>query len=146
MWGGAGGAFLKFLLNLLHYWVFLLLLFIFCFFGHEACGILAAGLGIEPPPSALEDRVLTTGPPEKFLPFSFDWTNRWTKNHNETAKAFHFTFVPSSAPGSVHNTICSVSRLFPLRLHLVMLQQSLEWKHHHSWFMIKINTICVSIY
>ena len=35
------------------------------FFDLEACGILAAWLGIEPPPPALECEVLTTGPPGK---------------------------------------------------------------------------------
>ena len=36
-----------------------------CFFGHEACGILAPKPGIESAPLALEGEVLTTGPPEK---------------------------------------------------------------------------------
>ena len=39
----------------------------FCFFGCEAHGILAPQLGIKPTPSALEDEVLTTGPPGKSL-------------------------------------------------------------------------------
>ena len=39
----------------------------FCFFGCEACGILAPGPGIEPAPPALEGEVLTTGPPGKSL-------------------------------------------------------------------------------
>ena len=34
-----------------------------CFFGHDACGILAPQPGIEP--LALEGEVLTTGPPGK---------------------------------------------------------------------------------
>ena len=33
----------------------------FCFFGHETCGILAPRPGIEPAPPALESEVLTTG-------------------------------------------------------------------------------------
>ena len=33
----------------------------FCFFGHEACGILVSRLGIEPASPALEGEVLTTG-------------------------------------------------------------------------------------
>ena len=37
----------------------------FLFLGHKACGILGAQPGIKPTPSALEDKVLTTGPPEK---------------------------------------------------------------------------------
>ena len=37
----------------------------FWFFGHEACGTLASQSGIEPEPPALEDEVLTTGPPGK---------------------------------------------------------------------------------
>ena len=42
--------FLKSLLNLLQY----CFCFMFCFFGREACGILAPQPGIEPAPSALE--------------------------------------------------------------------------------------------
>ena len=34
-------------------------------FGREACGVLAPLPGIEPAPSALEGKVLTTGPPGK---------------------------------------------------------------------------------
>ena len=37
----------------------------FWFFGHEACGVLAPQLGIEPAPLALEGKVLTTEPPGK---------------------------------------------------------------------------------
>ena len=51
--------------------------FMFWFFGHETCGILAPWPGIEPTPLALEGKVLTTGPPGKPL----DWTlecGRWT--------------------------------------------------------------------
>ena len=33
--------------------------------GHEACGILASPPGIKPATSALEGKVLTTGPPGK---------------------------------------------------------------------------------
>ena len=49
------------LLNLLQY----CFCFIFWFLGHEACGILAHHPGIKPAPPALEDEVLTTGPPGK---------------------------------------------------------------------------------
>ena len=38
---------------------------VFWFFGHEACGILAPGPGIEPTSPALEGEVLTTGLPGK---------------------------------------------------------------------------------
>ena len=55
------GPFLKSLLNLLQY----CFCFMFWFFGHEACGILAPRPGIEPVPSALEGEVLTTGLPGK---------------------------------------------------------------------------------
>ena len=37
----------------------------FCFFGHEACGILDLQPGIEPAFPALEGEVLTTGLPGK---------------------------------------------------------------------------------
>ena len=36
-------------------------------FGCEACGISASRPGMEPVPPALEDEVLTTGPPGKSL-------------------------------------------------------------------------------
>ena len=39
----------------------------FWFFGHQACGILAPWPGIKLTPFALEDKVLTTGPPGKSL-------------------------------------------------------------------------------
>ena len=38
----------------------------FCFWGHEARGILTPQPGMEPAPPALELEVLTTGPPRKF--------------------------------------------------------------------------------
>ena len=41
--------------------------FMFWFFGHRACGILAPWPGIEPASPALECEVLTTGPPGKSL-------------------------------------------------------------------------------
>ena len=37
--------------------------YMFCFYGHEACGILAARPGTEPTPPALEGDVITTGLP-----------------------------------------------------------------------------------
>ena len=39
----------------------------FCFLGHEACGILAPRPGIAPTPPALEGKILTTGPLGKSL-------------------------------------------------------------------------------
>ena len=47
------------------------LLFYVCCFGHEACGILGPWSGMEPIPPALEDEVLTTGPPGKSLIHTF---------------------------------------------------------------------------
>ena len=41
------------------------LFYIFGFFGHKACWILAPQPGIKPTPPALEGKVLTTGPPGK---------------------------------------------------------------------------------
>ena len=52
--------FLKSLLNLLQY------CFCLMFLDHEACGILASQPEIEPTPSTLENKGLTTGPPRKF--------------------------------------------------------------------------------
>ena len=37
----------------------------FWYFDHQACGISASQLGIEPAPPALEGKILTTGPPGK---------------------------------------------------------------------------------
>ena len=39
----------------------------FCFFGHEVCGVLALSPGIEPTVPALEDEVLNTGQSGKSL-------------------------------------------------------------------------------
>ena len=39
----------------------------FWFFGHQACVILPPRLRVEPTSPALEDKVLTTGPPGKSL-------------------------------------------------------------------------------
>ena len=51
--------------------ILLLFYVLFCFFGHEAFGVLALQAWIEPIPPALEDEVLTTGLPGKspFLRF-----------------------------------------------------------------------------
>ena len=54
---------LKSLLNFLQY----CFCFMFCFWGHETCGILAPWPGIEPAPDALEGEVVTTGLPGKSL-------------------------------------------------------------------------------
>ena len=54
---------LKYLLNWLQY----CFCFLFWFFGHKACGILASWLGIEHTPHALEGQVLTTELPGKSL-------------------------------------------------------------------------------
>ena len=57
------GTFLKSLLGLLCITSALC----FGFFGPVACGILVRWPGIEPAPSVLESKVLTTGPPGNFL-------------------------------------------------------------------------------
>ena len=53
------------------YWISYNTASMFCFYGHEACGILAARPGTEPIPPALEGDVITTGllgkSPEIFL-------------------------------------------------------------------------------
>ena len=46
--------------------------FMFWFFGHKACGILAPQPGIKPTPPALEGKVLTTGPPGKVFAIVFN--------------------------------------------------------------------------
>ena len=50
-------------LNLLQYWFY----FMFWFFGHKSCGILAPWPGIKPVPPAFEGEVLTTRPPQEVL-------------------------------------------------------------------------------
>ena len=45
--------------------------FMFYFFGHKACGILAPQPGIKPALTALEGKVLTIGSPGKSLFFFF---------------------------------------------------------------------------
>ena len=57
--------FFKSLLNLLQH----CFCFMSCFFGHEACGVLALRPRIKPSHPALEGEVLTTGPSEKSLLF-----------------------------------------------------------------------------
>ena len=52
---------LKSLLTLLQH----CLCFMFCFFGHEGCGVLVFQPEIKLAPLALDDEVLTTGPPGK---------------------------------------------------------------------------------
>ena len=59
--------FLKSLLNALQY----CFCFMFWFFDRKTCGILVLCPGIKSPPPALEDGVLTTGPPGKTWAGSF---------------------------------------------------------------------------
>ena len=84
----------KFLLKIFLMWttfkvfiefVTILLLFIFWYFGCEACGILAPWPGIEHTHPALEDRVLNTGWPGK-PPLDF-WTQEICKE--EQANGLH---------------------------------------------------------
>ena len=56
-------SFKNFLKVFIEFVTILLLLFMFWFFVHKACGILAPWAGIEPLPSALEGEVLTTESP-----------------------------------------------------------------------------------
>ena len=45
--------------------LFLFYVLVFWFFGHKACEVLAPWPGIEPAPSALEGKSLTTEPADK---------------------------------------------------------------------------------
>ena len=60
-------SFFPSLKSFIEYVKILILLFMFWFFRHEACGILTPQPGIEPAPSALEGKVLTPGLPGKSL-------------------------------------------------------------------------------
>ena len=62
-----GDHFLKSLLNSSQY----CFCSMFWFFGHGACGILAARTGVKPAPPALGGKVFTTGPPGKSLVIHF---------------------------------------------------------------------------
>ena len=56
----------------------LLLFFMFCVFGHEACGILVTQPGMEPVLPVLEGEVLTTGLPGKSsFRFAFSESENW---------------------------------------------------------------------
>ena len=72
----------KFLMNLLQH----CFCFMFWFFGHEACGILAPWLEIQPTHPALVGKVLTTGLPGKSLltilisMYSLVTTRRYTES------------------------------------------------------------------
>ena len=52
--------------------------FMFCFLGHNSCGILTSWPGIEPTPSALEGEILATGPPKKSQPQLCSFTSFMT--------------------------------------------------------------------
>ena len=47
--------------------LFYVLVSFFFFFGHQVCGIVGHGPGMEPNPPAMEGEVLTTGPLGKLL-------------------------------------------------------------------------------
>ena len=49
--------------SLIEFITILLLFYFYVFFGHDACGILTPRAGIKPILPALEEEVLTTGPP-----------------------------------------------------------------------------------
>ena len=68
--------------------VTILFLFYVWFFGCEACGILAPQPGLKPAPPALEDEVLTTGPPGRslviiiYLPvWKTYYLDEWSETH-----------------------------------------------------------------
>ena len=62
-------VFIEFFMVLLP--LFYINIYIYGFYGHEACGILAPQPGIESTPSALEGKVLTTGLSGKTLEGGF---------------------------------------------------------------------------
>ena len=64
------------------YWIYysiVFAVFMFCFFGHEACGILVLQTGIEPASSALKCKVLITGLQKKSLPNFFESSYQYLK-------------------------------------------------------------------
>ena len=83
----------KSLLNLSQYFFYVL------DFGHEACGILALQPGMEPAPPALEDELLTSGPPGKSLWFSYRKSDR--RDGNPRSKVnLPPQVLPTPCPGA----------------------------------------------
>ena len=96
------GPFLKSLFNLLPYCVPLML----WFFGPAACRILAPWPGLEPAPPALEDEVLTTGPPGKSLCDILKWWKYASGEHSNCQGLVKGYELPCSSDGK--ESACNV--------------------------------------
>ena len=70
--------------------IILLLFYVFGFFGHEACGILASWSVIKPAPLALEGKVLTTG--LWGSPSSITSIQTWQDHLNSSNQTTNFDF------------------------------------------------------
>jgi len=118
--------------------VIFLLLFMFWYFGQEACGILASRPGIEPPLPALEGEIFTTGPSLPFTSDSFP---------NPAAAAKSLQSCPtlcdpidgsplgSSVPGILQARTLEWVAISFLSLFKKQFQWSLlSWKLKYSWF------------
>ena len=79
------------------------LVFIFYFFGHKACGILAQGSRIKPLPLTLEGQVLTTGSLGK---------SHWQETLVDYSKGYRLRTFPNTY---LRNTIYGSARHIPLK-------------------------------
>ena len=83
--------------TLIEFITILLLFYVFGFFGHEACGVLAPWPGIKPTTPALEGEVLTTWPPGRSLENNVDKGQAAGKNGFPVSPGLHIatpTFMP----------------------------------------------------
>ena len=95
--------FLKSLLNLLQY----CFCFVFWFFGHQACGILAPRPGIKPASPALEGEVLNTGLPGK-SPGSFFLTSYFFKLfYEDIVHIMQFTNLKCTTQLKKYTQLCN---------------------------------------
>ena len=124
------------------YWISYNTASMFCFYGHEACGILAARPGTEPTPPALEGDVITTGllgkSPEIFL---FLFSHKiWSLEGDlfllsahvlcfVSAQVFHILCSPATWIHRVAKKYCG----FPF--HTQFPRKNFSWDHclNKSW-------------
>ena len=117
----------------------------FCFHGHEACGILAARPGIESTPPALEGDVLTPGllgeSPEIFL---FLFSHKiWALEGDLFLPSAHVLYFVSP---QVFHTLCSLATWthrmakkycgFPFRTQFPFTHSKLNYYDMWKWYEV----------
>ena len=100
----------------------LFLFYVFIFFGHKLCGILASWPEIKLAPLTLEGKVLTTGPPGKSLYFSEVWLYLYH---------LHLCLVPMSRLCPTHHDRYKVLRYMENILGTGSMRL-LNWWHSRS--------------